>query len=126
MTSDIRNITFDSSDPYELAGFWAQVLGYGRAEDDVPFDPQASLVPRDDCHPKVFFFRAPDSKRTKNPIHLDVQPVDCTRDQEVERLLGLGAQLVADHRRPDGLGWVVLNDPEGNEFCVVRSASERA
>jgi predicted enzyme related to lactoylglutathione lyase len=53
-------------------------------------------------------------------------PTDRTRDEEVERLLGLGATLVADHRRPDGSGWAVLADPEGNEFCVERSAAERA
>jgi predicted enzyme related to lactoylglutathione lyase len=51
-------------------------------------------------------------------------PTDRTRDEEVERLLGIGATLVADHRRPDGQGWVVLADPEGNEFCVLRSRVE--
>jgi hypothetical protein len=44
----------------------------------------------------------------------------------VERLLGLGAALVANHRRPDGSGWAVLADPEGNELCMERSAAERA
>jgi hypothetical protein len=49
-----------------------------------------------------------------------------TRDEEAARLLGLGATLVDDQRRPDGTGWVVLGDPEGNEFCVERSTAERA
>lgn len=49
-----------------------------------------------------------------------------TRDEEVERLLASGATLVADHRRPDGTGWATLADLEGNEFCVERSAAERA
>ena len=53
-------------------------------------------------------------------------PIDRTRDEEVERLLGIGATLVADQRRPDGTGWVVLADPEGNELCIERSAAERA
>jgi hypothetical protein len=48
------------------------------------------------------------------------------RDEEVERLLALGATLVADHRRPDGSGWAVLADPGRNELCVERSAAERA
>jgi len=52
-------------------------------------------------------------------------PTDRTRDEEVARLLRLGATLVADRRQPDGTGWVVLADPEGNEFCVERSAAER-
>jgi len=53
-------------------------------------------------------------------------PTDRTREEEVTRLLGLGATLVADHRRSDGSGWAVLADPEGNELCVERSAAERA
>jgi predicted enzyme related to lactoylglutathione lyase len=57
-------------------------------------------------------------------VHLDLCP-DSTRDAEVERLLAHGATLVSDMRRPDGRGWVVLADPEGNEFCVERSAAEK-
>jgi predicted enzyme related to lactoylglutathione lyase len=67
-----------------------------------------------------------EGKVAKNRVHLDLQPTDRTRDEEVERLLGLGAALVADHRNPDGTGWAVLADPEGNEFCVERSHAERA
>jgi hypothetical protein len=62
----------------------------------------------------------------KNRVHLDVAPTGTTRDEEVSRLLDLGATLVDDQRRPDGTGWAVLGDPEGNEFCVERSAAERA
>jgi predicted enzyme related to lactoylglutathione lyase len=61
----------------------------------------------------------------KNRLHLCLQP-DIPRDEEVERLLGLGATLFDDRRNPDGTGWAVLTDPEGNEFCVLRSAAERA
>jgi len=67
----------------------------------------------------------PEPKTVKNRVHLDLMPDDRTRDEEVERLLGIGAALVADHRKPDGGGWVVLADPGGNEFCVERSAAER-
>lgn len=59
-------------------------------------------------------------------MHLDLQPQDRTRDEEVERLLAIGATLVDDRRKPDGKGWAVLADPEGNEFCVERSAAELA
>ena len=61
----------------------------------------------------------------KNRIHFDWMPTDRTRDDEVERIVGLGATLYEDHRRADGLGWVTLLDPEGNEFCVERSTGER-
>ena len=67
----------------------------------------------------------PEGKAVKNRVHLDLVPTDRTRDQEVAWLLELGATTVADHRQPDGGGWVVLADPEGNEVCVERSASER-
>jgi hypothetical protein len=52
-------------------------------------------------------------------MHLDLRPEDGTREEEVERLLALGASHVADHRQPDGRGWITLADPEGTEFCVL-------
>jgi predicted enzyme related to lactoylglutathione lyase len=58
-------------------------------------------------------------------MHLDLIPTARTRDEEVARLLGTGATMVGDYREPDGTGWVTLADPEGNEFCVERSAAER-
>ena len=58
-------------------------------------------------------------------MHLDLTPAMRSRDEEVARLLAIGASLVADYRRPDGTGWVTMADPEGNEFCVERSARER-
>jgi hypothetical protein len=66
-----------------------------------------------------------EGKTVKNRLHLDVVPVHGTRDEEVTRLTALGARLVADHIRADGSGRVTLADPEGNEFCVERSAAER-
>lgn len=58
-------------------------------------------------------------------MHFDLAPTDRTRDAEVERIVTLGATEVADHRNPDGSGWVTLADLEGNEFGVVRSDAER-
>ena len=74
----------------------------------------------------MLFVQVPDAKTVKNRAHLDLEPSDRSRDEEVARVLELGALLVDDQRRPDGTGWVVLGDPEGNEFCVLRSAEERA
>ncbi|MEV4760346.1 VOC family protein [Micromonospora sp. NPDC049559] len=125
MSSRIENVSFDCADTYRLSGFWAEVLGYSRHADDHPGDPEAVLLPPDGAGPVVFFQQVPEEKVVKNRVHLCLQPTDRDRDAEVERLTALGASLVSDHRRPDGTGWAVLADPEGNEFCVLRSAAER-
>lgn len=123
MTSLVRHVTIDCSDPYTLASFWAQVLDGRLADDDSPGDPEAVV---DSAGASLLFLRVPDRKSVKNRVHLDLQPQDRTRDEEVERVLALGATLADDQRRPDGTGWAVLTDPEGNEFCVERSQAERA
>ncbi|MFJ9862784.1 VOC family protein [Streptomyces sp. NPDC101165] len=120
MTSKIRHVTIDCADAYALGSFWAQVLGEPLHEDDKPGDPMALIEAAG-----VLFVTVPEPKTVKNRVHLDLQPQDRTRDEEVERLLVLGATLVADHRKPDGTGWALLADPEGNEFCVERSEAER-
>ena len=74
-----------------------------------------------DGRTRLLFIDVPEGKQVKNRLHFDLRPTDATREEEVARLLGLGATEVADHRRPDGSGWVTLADPEGNEFCVLRS-----
>ncbi|RKT51657.1 VOC family protein [Saccharothrix australiensis] len=123
MTSLVHNITFDCRNAYELAGFWSRVTGRPPADDASPGDPEVVIRPAGG--PNLLFIEVPERKTAKNRVHLDLQP-ESTRDEEVERLLGVGATLVEDHRRPDGTGWVTLADPEGNEFCVERSAAERA
>ncbi len=122
MTSRIRTTTFDCAEPYLLARFWSQVTGYHELHDtpNAPGDPEAVILPPDGGA-ALLFVRVPEHKQVKNRIHLDLVPTDQSRDEEVARLLGLGAVVVADRRRPDGAGWVVLADPEGNEFCVERS-----
>ena len=128
MTARIRNITVDAADPYRLARFWQQVTGWREDPDNPnePGDPEAYLR-GPDGDPGLLFVPVTDPPKTvKNRVHLDVEPTDRTRDEEVARLLTLGATVADDRRRPDGSGWVVLADPEGNEFCVERSAAERA
>jgi predicted enzyme related to lactoylglutathione lyase len=120
MTSTIRHTTIDSSDAYALASFWSEVLGRPVHEDDKPGDEEALIEGAG-----LLFVTVPEGKTIKNRIHFDLQPQDRTREEEVERLLALGAALVDDRRNPDGTGWAVLADPEGNEFCVERSAGER-
>ncbi|MFF1547098.1 VOC family protein [Streptomyces sp. NPDC058291] len=121
MTSALRHVTIDCSDAYALAGFWSEVLGQPLHEDDKPGDEEALIEGA-----RLLFVTVPEAKSRKNRIHFDLQPQDRTREEEVERLLALGATLVDDRRKPDGTGWAVLADPEGNEFCVERSAGERA
>ncbi|MGI5526080.1 VOC family protein [Streptomyces syringium] len=127
MTSFFRHITFDCAEPhepYELAEFWSRVIGH-------PVDPQAE--PGDDevvleapaGQPTLLFMRVPEVKTLKNRVHLDLQP-DQPRDEEAQRVSALGATIVDDRRKPDGSGWVVFTDPAGNEFCIERSAAERA
>jgi catechol 2,3-dioxygenase-like lactoylglutathione lyase family enzyme len=123
MTSTPHHITFSSLDPYGLATFWSKVTGHPLHEEDHPGDPEAMVVLP--SGPSLLFVTVPEQKSGRNRVHFDLRP-DTTRDEEVERLLGIGATRVDDQRRPDGSGWVVLADPEGNEFCVERSAAERA
>ena len=127
MVSRITHPTFDCSNPYLLAGFWAQVLGFSDDPENPnePGDEEAYIVAPDDSS-SLLFIRVPEGKTVKNRVHLDIAPQDRTRDEEIDRLIGLGATFLADHRNPDGTGWGVLADPEGNEFCVERSDGERA
>ena len=68
-------------------------------------------------------FNAIAGAKPKNRMHLDLRPADRTREQETERILTLGASQLADHRRPDGSGWITLADPEGNEFCILSNTA---
>ncbi|MFE3499831.1 VOC family protein [Kitasatospora sp. NPDC059160] len=122
MASLVRHVTIDCADPFALADFWAKVLDGTLAEDDNLGDPEAVVK---SAGADLLFIRVPEGKTVKNRVHLDLQPQDRSRDEEVERLLALGATVVSDQRRPDGTGWVTLADPEGNELCVERSQAER-
>src|SRR3954447_8481018 len=127
MTSRVRWIDFDCSDPCLLARFWAQATGLREHPENEPGAEECVLMSTDDIlDGGMLFQRVPEDKTAKNRLHLDLQPTDRTRDEEITRLLALGATLVEDHRNPDGTGWAYLADPEGNEFCVERSRAERA
>ncbi|MEU8133968.1 VOC family protein [Streptodolium elevatio] len=123
MTSLVRHVTFDCRDPYALAGFWAEAVGGKRSDEDAPGDDEVLV---ENTSVGLLFIRVPEGKEIKNRLHLDLQPQDRSRDEEVDRLVALGAKLADDRRRPDGTGWAVLADPEGNEFCVERSVAERS
>ncbi len=126
MTSRISHTSFDCRDAYALSTFWKGILDYT----DVPDDPnefghQECMIIDPKGANRLLFIEVPERKAVKNRLHLDLVPTDRTRDEEVDRLLMAGATAVDDRRRPDGTGWFVLADPEGNEFCVLRSDKER-
>ncbi|HEX7739545.1 MAG TPA: VOC family protein [Marmoricola sp.] len=121
MASRAANFCFDAHDPYAQTLWWAQVLDdfvlTGEdAKEMKPEDEEAGLTGPDGRY--LLFLRVPEPKSVKNRAHICLRPTDRTRDEEVERLLGLGATMVNDLRQPDR-GWAVLADPEGNEFCVL-------
>jgi predicted enzyme related to lactoylglutathione lyase len=122
VSSAILNITFDCADPRALARFWGQVTGWPVVEEPQPGSEDSAVGNPGEGHPRLYFVRVPEDKTIKNRMHLDVMPADRTQDEEIARLTGLGATIVSD-RRPE-LGWVILADPEGNEFCVEISVGE--
>ncbi|MFJ6619195.1 VOC family protein [Kitasatospora sp. NPDC091335] len=123
MVSVLQNVAIDCADAYGLARFWSGVTGRPLEADCRPGDRETQVLLAGGL--VLYFNEVPEAKTVKNRVHLCLRP-ETSRDEEVERLFGLGATLVADHRKPDGAGWAILADPEGNEFCVLRSESDRA
>ncbi|MEV8590712.1 VOC family protein [Streptomyces sp. NPDC051180] len=123
MVSVLQNVAIDCADAFGLARFWSEVTGRPLHPDDRPGDHEVQVLLAEG--PVLYFQQVPEPKTVKNRLHLCLRP-ETSRDAEVARLLGLGASLVSDHRHPDGTGWAVLADPEGNEFCVLRSDTDRA
>src|SRR3954447_18569511 len=115
-------VVVGSNDPKQLAEWWAQVLDW-----KIVFEaPDEVVVAKDDdTYPGLIFVPVPESKTVKNRLHIDLAPDD--RDEEVRRIEGLGAKRVDVGQSPDN-SWVVLADPEGNEFCVLstRAAASNA
>ncbi|HET6969201.1 MAG TPA: VOC family protein [Ornithinibacter sp.] len=128
MTSRVSHTTIDCHDAFALSEWWKGVLDYVDVEGDpnLPGHEECMILSRDGSH-RLLFIEVPDEKVVKNRIHLDVEPVEGARDDELARLLAHGAAQVADHRGQygPGTGWVILADPEGNEFCILRSQAER-
>ncbi|MEO6571371.1 MAG: VOC family protein [Ilumatobacteraceae bacterium] len=127
MTCRVSHTTIDCLDAYRLSEWWKPVLGYT----DVPGDPnepgdeECMLVDPVTGH-HVLFIEVDELRPAHGRIHLDLVPTDCHRDDEIRRVSALGANEVADRRNPDGTGWMVLADPDGNEFCILRSDDERS
>jgi Glyoxalase-like domain len=124
MASKFTELEIDCADPSGLARFWCAVLGYEvQDEDDGVVSIGSPLVPegksrRGPVPPVLTFARVPEGKTIKNRLHIDVNPTDREQADEVRRLLELGARY-ADVGQGDDVSWIVLADPEGNEFCVL-------
>jgi Glyoxalase-like domain len=117
MGSRVTELVVDAASPQKLAAFWMAVLGWrptGKYQGAIEIADPAGRGP------SLTFVPVPDEKRGKNRLHIDVNPVGCDQDQEVERLIGLGARHL-DVGQGHDKSWVVLADPEGNEFCVLRA-----
>ena len=114
----IQCVVIDCAEPHELARFWAAALGWRvtfSSDAECALEPPEGS-PETDVSPDLVFVRVPDEKVVKNRLHLDLRPD--AQDAQVERLLALGARR-AEIGQTGEEPWVVLADPEGNEFCVL-------
>ncbi len=115
MTSTIAVLAIDAMEPRRVADFWAAALGWQIIDED---DDGVSIAPSTGAWPTIDVFRVPESKSVKNRLHLDLRANGTSTDDEVNRLLQLGARMADVGQSPDST-WTVLADPEGNEFCVL-------
>ncbi|MFJ8949584.1 VOC family protein [Streptomyces sp. NPDC102381] len=126
MASRFTELVVDCHDPERLAAFWCEALDFKvleRSEDKVEigsWEPTVEEVRARQMPPTLVFIRVPEGKSVKNRLHLDVSPIDRSTDDEATRLLALGATKVDVGQGP-GHNWVVMADPEGNEFDVLRT-----
>ncbi len=118
MTSRLTNICVDAADPLSLAHFWCAVLGWGIVEES---DEGVSIASADGAWPFIDIFPVPDPKVRKNRLHLDLRADGSATSEELDRLLRLGASTVDVGQSPEAT-WVVLADPEGNEFCLLSTS----
>jgi predicted enzyme related to lactoylglutathione lyase len=122
MSSAILNITFDCADPVAVARFWGELTGWPVDEEPEPGEPDCAVGTPGEGRPRLYFMKVPEGKVVKNKVHLDVMPADRSQQEEIMRLVRLGATVVNDSR-PE-FGWVTLADPEGNEFDVEPSPDD--
>jgi predicted enzyme related to lactoylglutathione lyase len=117
MASVLREFVIDCADPGRVARFWGEVLGWPVVEVKEGLWYASATGEPDAAPPILTFVPVPEPKTVKDRIHLDLNPSGCDQAEELERLLALGARP-ADVGQGDA-PWIVLADPEGNEFCLL-------
>ena len=115
MACKFSELVIDSVQPERIARWWADVLDYRVTDED---DEGVEISGPNGSGPTIVFIRVPEAKSVKNRLHIDVSPTDREQEAELARLFELGAERV-DVGQGDDVGWVVLRDPEGNEFCLL-------
>ncbi len=118
MPSRIAVLAIDAVDPRSVANFWCGVLGWRVVEES---DEGVSIAPESGEWPAIDVVPVPELKTVKNRLHLDLRADGASTGVELQRLLDLGAQRV-DVGQASDVSWVVLADPEGNEFCLLSRA----
>lgn len=119
MSCRLSELVLNCDDPATLARFWCAVLDHvvlGEDEDGIEIGPASGFG---GAAPTMILTRVPHAERQPLRLHLDINPVDRDQDAELERLLALGARP-ADVGQTGDESWHVLQDPEGNEFCLLR------
>jgi predicted enzyme related to lactoylglutathione lyase len=119
VTLTIQCLVIDAAEPQALASFWEAALGWRRTHDtasEVALEPPEHSI-EDGVVPDLLFVKVPEGKSGKNRLHLDLRPAD--QEAEVARLEALGARRTSVGQA-DEASWVVMQDPEGNEFCVLQ------
>jgi predicted enzyme related to lactoylglutathione lyase len=115
MPSRLAVIVIDAIQPQVVADFWCAVLGWHVVDED---SDVISIGPQDGTWPSIDVVAVPEGKTVKNRLHFDLRADGVSTSEELERLLALGAQPTNVGQGPDA-SWVVLSDPEGNEFCLL-------
>jgi predicted enzyme related to lactoylglutathione lyase len=119
MTARVSNLTFDCNDALVVGTFWSQVIGQELDQGASSVYCSIGRSDSDRSKPAWFFEKVPELKTSKNRMHLDLIDSDASA---VERLVTLGASIVAEHTVVGGNHhWTVMQDPEGNEFCISNS-----
>lgn len=122
MTSQLAVIAIDAVHPRAVADFWCAVLGWQVIEEDAG---GVSIAPTDRSWPTIDVLPVPETKQVKNRLHFDLRADGLSTAEELDRLLALGAQRVDIGQDADA-SWVVLRDPEGNEFCLLSRTAQEA
>ena len=123
MPSTLAVVAIDAVHPRVVADFWCAALGW--REIDADGDEIISIGPADSSWPTIDVIAVPEGKTVKNRLHFDVRANGSSTAEELDRLLTLGAKRV-DVGQPADVSWVVLADPEGNEFCLLSRTVDEA